>query len=555
MKPPTAPGFWRLGLSQKLALCLVAATLAGFVLFSYFHERLEQRHLEALVSLSANRVSDIVHSSAWQAMMHNDRERLYSLVRDIGREPGINLLRIMDENGFVKFSTDAKETGTMVDKKAEACFACHASSEPLHKLAGKSRTRVFREEDGRRTLAVIRPIENEPACSNAACHAHPPARRILGVIDVHLTLDAVDAQLAEHRQQMAVFTAVAAVLACIVSALFVWLFVGKPVRELARGTRELAQGRLEHRIEVRSRDELGDLAASFNDMAAEVDRSHDELQQFARTLEDRVDEKTGELERAYKGLVASEKLASLGRLAATVAHEVNNPLFGMLTYARLTLRDLERTPPAEPLEPKTRVRMRENLHVIERESKRCGDLMKNLLSFSRKQQPKLAPMQINTVVEHACRLVAHQFELAQIELHLDLDPHLPEISGDAQQIQQIVLVLLTNAADVLAQGGVLAVRTARDEVTGGVRLSVKDNGPGIPKKIQAQIFEPFFSTKEDQHRTGLGLAVARGIVEKHGGSIAVFSEPGDGAEFVVHLPLEAPPEAVENGVNLIGEQA
>lgn len=530
LRPVRLPRF---GLAAKLAAWLVAAVLVCFAVFSFAHQRLEQRHLESLVSLSAQRVADVVHFSAWQAMLRNDQEMLYTMIRDIGREPGIRRLRIINEVGLVRYSTDSAEIGTMVDKQAEACYACHAQAQPLARLHRKDRTRIFRGEDGHRVLAVILPIENHPDCSTAACHAHPAERRILGVIDAHLSLDAVDEQLAEHRGQMYFFTAGAAVIGCLMAVVFVWFFVHRPVHDLVAGTMRLASGDLGHRIQVHSRDELGALAESFNDMAEDLEKTQRELTQWADTLEDRVREKTAELEAAHKGLIHTEKMASLGRLAATVAHEVNNPLFGMLTYARLVLKDLQKP----GLDEATRQRMTDNLRIIERESRRCGDLMKNLLAFARQSAPQRTRVQVNQVVERAVRLLTHQYELSQIALRTRLDESLPEIDCDPGQIQQVLIVLLVNAQEALGRGGEVEVETRRTEP--GVEITVRDNGPGIPPELQLQIFEPFFSTKDDPHRTGLGLAVAKGIVERHGGRIRLNSTHGRGAEFIVELPLEA----------------
>lgn len=530
----------RFGLAAKLAGCLVGGVLVCFLLYGYINLRLEQRSLETLVSLSAQRISDIVASSAWTAMLHNDREALYTLIRDISREPGIRRLRIINEEGLVRHSTEAGEAGTMVDKSAEACYACHAQSQPLHKLNRKDRVRIFEDVDGSRTLAVIRPVENAPECSNAACHAHPESRRILGVIDVHLKLDAVDAQLAEHRRQAALFTAFAGLFGSFLSVAFVLWFVQRPVRSLMRGIRALARGQMETRIEVTSRDELGMLAGAFNHMAEEVHQAHEEVTEWARTLEDRVKEKTAELEHVHRSMLHSEKMASLGRLAATVAHEVNNPLFGMLTYARLTLKDLGRGCG----DPAVRARMEANLKVIEQESRRCGELMRNLLAFARQAPPQRSATRLSSVVEKAVALIAHQAELAQIQIRRDLDAELPEISADPAQIQQVMVVLLANAIEALGRDGVITVRASALPDRQGIALSVRDDGPGIPEDLLEKIFEPFFSTKDNQHRTGLGLAVARGIVERHGGTVTVNSAAGQGAEFVVQLPLIAAPEPV-----------
>jgi two-component system, NtrC family, sensor kinase len=527
----------RLGLAARLAACLIGGAIVYSSCFSFFQQRLEQRQQESLVSMSAARIADVVRNSARDAMMHNDRERLYAMIRDIGREPGMRLLRIISEEGLVRHSTRTSEIGTMVDKRAEACYGCHEQNQPLTRLPNRARSRVFFEPDGHRTLAIILPIENSPDCSTAACHAHPANRQILGVIDAHLSLQGVDEQLAEHRTQMMAFTIAAAMIVSLLSAGFIFIFVHRPVRELIYGTLKIGRGDLKHRINVGSSDEFGLLATAFNRMAGELGQAYGELQEWARRLEDRVHEKTAELEQAHKGMIHSEKMASLGKLAATVAHEVNNPLFGMLTYARLTMKEVVKS----DLPEDKRKRILEYQEIIDRESKRCGELMKGLLTFARQSPPQHAMTQLNSIVDRARALVSHQYELAQIELIVHADPALPEISCDPDQIQQVLIVLLVNACEALVQGGSVTVSTSALGDGQGVLITVRDTGPGISADVQAQIFEPFFSTKDDQHRTGLGLAVARGIIDRHGGTITVESNPGEGAEFRVQLPLSTGP--------------
>jgi two-component system NtrC family sensor kinase len=179
----------------------------------------------------------------------------------------------------------------------------------------------------------------------------------------------------------------------------------------------------------------------------------------------------------------------------------------------------------------------ENLRIIERESKRCGDIMRNLLTFARQAPSHREPNDLNTLIGRALVLVRHQAELLGIELRSRLQADLPPVSCDAGQIQQAVLVLLVNATEAMPHGGLVEVATEMDAAAGQARIRVRDTGQGIPPEVLSQIFDPFFTTKEDQQRTGLGLAVARSIIEQHGGEIAVESTPGKGTEFVVALPL------------------
>jgi two-component system NtrC family sensor kinase len=528
-------GLLRVNLTMKLVMAVVASFAVLVALFSYLSLREHRLHSEQLVLTSADRVTDLIQRSTHYQMLHNDREALYYMINAQGSEPGLRRIRIFNEEGRVSFSTVAGEVNRVVDKKAEACYGCHAEAAPLTQLARPDRSRVFLEPNGERTLAMIRPIENEPACSNAACHAHPPNRRILGVIDAHLSLASVDAQLAEYRDHLAWFAVLAVALGSLVSVGFILLVVHRPVSELMTGIRKVAAGDLGRRLLVHSNDELGALAASFNRMTEDLSRANAEITAWTRTLEDRVEKKTQELEKAYAGLIASGKLASLGKLAATVAHEVNNPLFGILTYSRLALRELERADG----EPAQTAKVADQLHIIERESKRCGEIVKNLLAFARQQPPRRQPQDVATLVHRTMALVRHQMDIQGVEVTESLSGELPRCLVDADQVQQVLLVLLMNAAEAMPKGGNLYVAGEWDRESARVLVRIKDNGMGIAADVLPHIFEPFFTTKEDQHRTGLGLTVARNIAEQHGGTLTAVSTLETGTQFTLSLPIDA----------------
>ena len=513
----------RLGLGAKLAICVVASTAVFFVLFGYINLRVERRHSQDLVVQAADRITDLILRSTRYEMLHNDREALHNVIQELGSEPGIRRIRIFNKEGRITISTDAGEMDTVVDKSAEACYGCHAQSAPLTKLNRPDRARIFTDKKGERILGVIRPIENAPACANSGCHVHPASQRVLGVVDADLSLATVDAQMAQHQATLAWFLVGAIVFGSLMAVLFIWLVVYRPVRVLIQGTHRVAGGDLDYRLPVGSDDELGDLAASFNKMTAEVAG-------VQAKIEEQVRRKTAELERVHKNMLASEKMASIGKLAATVAHEINNPLFGILTYARLVLRELLKH------DIPGRDELAEQLTTIERESKRCGDIVKNLLTFARQAPSHREPNDLNTVIRRAVLLVKHKLELQSIELTENLAADLPPVECDANQIQQTVLVLMVNASEAMAKGGSLHISTEFDSISEQVRIRVKDTGGGIPDEVLPHIFDPFFTTKEDQLRTGLGLAVAHSIVEQHGGEIAVRSVPGEGTEFTVALP-------------------
>ena len=245
--------------------------------------------------------------------------------------------------------------------------------------------RIYKAADGTRVSGLIRPIENEPDGFNAACHSHVAGHQVLGVLDTNLSLAAVDQVMARSQREVAVFTIASIIILSLISAGLIRLTVHKPVRQLTEGTRHVAEGELDYSLPVGNDDELGSLAVSFNRMTEQLKKAREENQEWTRTLEERVQEKTVELERAYHRLVQSEKMASLGKLAAVVAHEINNPLAGILTYSKLVSRLVDKGLENE----ERRKEAKSDLLEIEGESRRCGSIVKNLLTFARRRPSTL----------------------------------------------------------------------------------------------------------------------------------------------------------------------
>jgi two-component system NtrC family sensor kinase len=315
-------------------------------------------------------------------------------------------------------------------------------------------------------------------------------------------------------------------------ALFVYRFVHKPVRALRDGTRRLGGGELGVQIAVTSDDELGALAASFNVMSKQILDAREEITAWNRTLEDRVRDKTAELQTAHEQMLQAEKLTSLGKLAAVVAHEINNPLSGILTYAKLLRRWVDRG----ELEDRAQ-EMRESLQLIESESKRCGDIVRNLLTFARVAPLNIAPVDMSAVIRQTVKLVEHKMKLGNITPLLELADDLPPVRGDAAQLEQLILALVINAIEAMPREGTLRLKTSSDGES--VTVVIEDNGTGIPADFIPHLFEPFQTTKEEGKGVGLGLAISRTIVERHQGRIDVVSEVGRGTTFTITFPAMA----------------
>ena len=526
-------------LSLRLTICLVGVLLLIFVLLGRQVVRLHRQHLEESVFTSADRISDTIKRSTRYSMLQNHRDEVYHIISTIGGEPGIGKIRIYNENGRISYSTDPHEVGTFVDKQAEACTACHFQGEPLRRLKRPDRMRIYNASGGKRNLGLINPIENEPSCTNSDCHAHPPDKQVLGVLDVTMSMAKVDEAIADGTQSVVVSFIFAIIAIPLLIGAPIWLMVYRPVKQLTLGTKRVASGNLDELIPVSSRDEIGQLAASFNQMVLELRRAKGQLDEWNKTLENRIREKTEELQSAQKQIVYAERMASIGKLAAIVAHEINNPLSGILTYAKLLLKQMRKEKGTLPkAETATQY-----LEVIASESARCGEIVKNLLQFARQTTVNLQPNPLNELIRQSLRLVQHKIDLMNLQTLLRLDEALPQVFCDAQLIRQALVALIINACEAMPAGeGILEIRTQQCVEKSVVEVTIQDNGIGMNEETQKHIFEPFFTTKEQGKGVGLGLAVVYGIVQQHSGTIEVQSSPGKGTAFLMRLPLKTKDE-------------
>jgi two-component system NtrC family sensor kinase len=491
--------------------------------------------LQQVIAHSAQ-LSKVVIKSTRFAMLENKPSQVNQIIQDVGNQKDIEKVRILSKEGFIIHSSLDEEIGTQVDQEAESCMACHRRENFRAESPKIGRARFFNSEDGRRMLGSTAVIHNEPKCANSGCHDSEKDKTVLGVLDIIYPLDDIEKTMRTNTYTIFGLSFGFIILAGLLVSYLVNRLIYLPLRDLDNGAAALAAGNLDKQIPVRSKDEFGHLARSFNSMTLALRNSHVDLENWGHTLEQKVDEAKKELQLAQAETARSEKLASVGLLAAGIAHELNNPLTGVLTFSYLVRKNV---PDGS--------RDADDLDLVIRETKRCAGIIRRLLDFSREKTPEKAYGNLNTIIKDTVLLIEQPAQVEDIEIILNLDEELPLIWLDENLIKQVIMNVLVNARHAIESGGTISIKTSvcRAEdcpesiTTFGdmVEISITDTGCGIPESDLQKVFDPFFTTKGVGKGTGLGLSVSYGTVESHRGTIEVDSIEGKGTEFRIYLAI------------------
>ena len=328
-------------------------------------------------------------------------------------------------------------------------------------------------------------------------------------------------------------------LAAAMTAAFLFLIsrTVRPLRELTRLSMKISEGEYGETAPVAGEGEVAELARAFNRMSVSLKGAAREISQWNALLENRVEEKTRELEKVHLQMAEVEKLAAVGQLAAGVAHELNNPLSGIMGYADVAIERYREKPP-EIMTPEDAVRMVGYFSHIQSLTHRCRAIILDMLTFARHHTEEIGPLELNDVIRQTLAFLEKEIDRTHVSLSVDLAEGIPPLKGNAIQLQQVFTNLSINAIHAMPGGGTLTVRSRMTETA--LEVVFRDVGVGIEPALQRRIFEPFFTTKPVGKGTGLGLSVSYGIIKRHGGEIRVASEPGRGSEFTVVLPVCAP---------------
>lgn len=523
--------------AQLLLILLLTAGLA-LATSAALAFRAARNHLLSYVRGSTTKTADLVRLATHDGMLLNRPDIVQATLKNLVSGPAVSAIRVYDKRGTIVMSANEEEIGQAVQLDSTVCQSCHAKGQIADAaLVEKSALTVVPK--GPEPLRHLSVIQNEQTCARRDCHESLDKTRILGVLDVEVSMQPLENAIRETRNQMLWITAGLIAAMGVVLGAFVRRVVHRPIARLREGTRQIAAGHLDTRISVPGEHELARLGTAFNQMAEDLAAARREVTNWSQTLEERVVEKTAELQRAQRQVLHMEKMSSLGKLSATVAHELNNPISGMLNYTRLIQRVLTGQTMDEPV----RRELDGYLSVLQHECARCGSIVQNLLVFARRSGADMAPIDVNDIVDRSLMLVRHHLEIAGIRWRTERFDGDSQMIADPGQLQQALVALLVNAVEAIRdtgdRDGEIAVRVDGD--ADFITIHVADSGPGIPTAVLPQIFEPFFSTKDKESGVGLGLAVVYGIVQRHGGTIDVDTEPGRGTTFNLRLPRRPPP--------------
>jgi two-component system NtrC family sensor kinase len=521
---------FRQSLAWKLILSIGAVMALSGALFWHTIVRTEKEKIYRDFIKYSEHFTSIVNKTLRYGMLTVHKESIQNNVEAVSSLANISSVRILNAHGKIFYSSDPKEIGSQVDKGKQICVVCHQDGKkPLDALSEKDRWMIYLDQKEARYLKSVEPIYNEPACFNASCHVHPKSQHILGFLEMDFPLEQIDASV--WSRTLKTITA-GVIFFCILSfclLVILWRLVSRPVSILAENMKKVAAGDLDHHVQINSNDEIAMLAQNFNEMISELARSRDTMNRWTQTLEEEVAKKTEEIQQTQRSLVQAEKLASLGRMAAGVAHELNNPLTGIITFAHLML---SRTPEENKDD-------RDDLNVIIEQSERCAKIIKGLLTFSRARHHEKTVCNINDVLDKTLDMIKTNEKFYHIKIHTTKSETALLAQGDASQFQQVFLNMLINAADAMNEKGRLTIQTHKVEENSEpyAEIIFIDTGSGIPDDVIEKIFDPFYTTKPPGKGTGLGLAVSHGIIKHHGGKINVTSKVGQGASFFIRLPL------------------
>lgn len=516
-------------LSAKLLLTIGLLIILGGCISWYLLIRAEKQTLteNAVKHLSFH--SQLIKKATRYGMLTFHREAIQQTINDMSVAENIIGIRLFDSKGKIFYSSKIDELGRMVDRTSLACIGCHSDPQrPSITLTSRDQWTIYASKEGHRILTYIEPIYNEPSCYTATCHAHPPEQRVLGILETDFSLAHVDRVISQRIVAVTSYAIIFSIATFFVFYITVRALVLRPVSVLSSAMRKASGGDLSEPIPVRSQDEMGLLASTFNLMIKELETARQRMSRWTEDLEREVTKKTQELRDSQEKLIQAEKLASLGRLTADVAHEIRNPLTSIGGFAKR----LSRIASTE--------KEKEYADTIRCEVSRLENILRDLIAFSREARFHLERHEVEGFMKETMLIFEDLCKDQNISVEIKVMEGTPQVLIDKEQVRRALANLITNAIDAMPEGGFLTLSAGLEVINNAdfIYIKVSDTGVGIPEERLPFIFEPFYSTKEIGRGTGLGLSIARKVMEEHGGFIRAESTPGKRSTFILYFPYQ-----------------
>ncbi len=534
--------YFRVRSSIYARVVYIIIILTVFLFFSYgaIFKSVYEDYLNTVIRQRGDNIGSIIEGSLYYSMLQNDKSALQSTLDIINTMPGIDEVNMYDHRDSLVYSSFVNDSVTHSNPN---CVSCHTDFNTMFSLKEKSyriidfksACSMNQSDKGHRQLLVRTPILNETSCYVSACHAHSQDQEVLGSLIMKIPLDGLDTAVSKSSTEFFILATLTSLIVFSLLIFFTRNKIRKPLNEILSASEAVSRGDRSRRLEIKPYllDDIKMVSLAFNNMLDNLDAANKELENWSHQLEYKVQKKSEELAEIQNELIHIERITSLGKLSSSVAHEINNPLSGILTYTKLITKQLNKLELPENISKEP---MLKYLKVIENETKRCGDIVKGLLDFSRKDQENFANHHFHKILNDTFSLMAHQMHIANIHFYTDFTATSDLIFCNDNQIKQVCVALLVNAREAINENGEIIIKTSNPD-NEHIRLDITDNGVGIAPEDISRIFQPFFSAKQKASGIGLGLSIVHGIVQSHKGKIEVSSEPGKGTTMSIIFAL------------------
>ncbi|WP_319481756.1 ATP-binding protein [uncultured Draconibacterium sp.] len=531
---------FRSSIYARVIYIIAILSLFLFISYSLIFRSVYEGYLRTVIRQQGDNIGSIVEGSLYYSMLKNDKSALQSTLDIINSMPGIDEVNMYNNCDSLVYSTSL--VADSLEKNGPNCVSCHQNFSDLFPtrqkayriIDFKSPCNINQKDKGHRQLLVRTPILNEQSCYVSACHAHSQDEEILGSLIIKVPLSELDSAVNKSSTEFFLLAIIVTIILVSLLIFFTKNKIQKPLNEIIMASEEVSKGDRSRRLEIKPYllEDMRSVSLAFNNMLDNLDAANRELENWSHQLEYKVQRKSEELAEIQNELIHIERITSLGKLSSSVAHEINNPLSGILTYSKLVAKKLVKL----DLPEASKESMLKHLKVIENESKRCGNIVRGLLDFSRKDQENFEQHSLNHILKESYNLMAHQMHIAGIHFYTDFAAQSDLILCNDNQIKQVCIALLVNAQEAVTTNAEVLIKTSNPDDE-HIKMDITDNGVGIAKEDISRIFQPFYSAKQRASGIGLGLAIVHGIVQSHKGKIEVVSEPGKGTTMSVVFNL------------------